>query len=258
MAIVTLLTDSGTHDHYVAAIKARILSVNPGVKIFDVSHSVASCDIAHGAFVLRSVFRDFPKRTTHLIGVNATGNRGDGYLAVQLEDHYFVGCDNGIFGLISARPFQGIVELNTVNAVASSFPERDILAPAAARLASGIALADLGVARTEIRRLTDRSARTTRRQISGHVIRVDHFGNLITNIEKEAFDTLSAGKGYTLQLGTEKLRKINSAYNQVEPGDCFALFNSLGWLEIGVNKGNASELLGLQYDSPVIITFDEP
>ncbi len=257
MAIVTLLTDSGNDDHYVAGIKARILSVNPGVKIFDISHSISSCDIAHGAFVLRSVFREFPRRTTHLIGVNATGNRGDGYVGIQLEDHFFVGCDNGFFGLISNKPFQGIVELNTVNPVNTSFPERDILAAAAARLASGQALSDLGVAKAEVKRLTDRSARTTRKQIAGHVIRVDHFGNLITNIEREAFETLSAGKGYTLQVGGEKFRKIHTHYNQVEPGDCFAIFNSLGVLEIGVFKGHASELLGLQYDSPVIITFDE-
>ncbi|HWA32682.1 MAG TPA: SAM-dependent chlorinase/fluorinase, partial [Cyclobacteriaceae bacterium] len=84
MAIVTLLTDSGESDFYVAAIKAKILSTNPGLTIVDISHQIGSCDIAHAAFVLRSVFRDFPKNSVHLIGVDATGNRNDVPVAVQL------------------------------------------------------------------------------------------------------------------------------------------------------------------------------
>src|ERR1700704_6075120 len=126
MAIVTLLTDSGESDHYVAAIKARILTVNPGIKIVDISHKIAPCDIAHAAFVLKSVFRDFPNGTIHLVGVDTTGNRGDRFIALQLEDHYFVGVDNGLLGLISDKPHQNIAELNTIVPVASTFPERDI------------------------------------------------------------------------------------------------------------------------------------
>ena len=103
MAIVTLLTDSGESDFYVAAIKAKILGTNPGLTIVDISHQIASCDIAHAAFVLRSVFRDFPKGTVHLVGVDAGGGRTDTMVAVQLEDHFFIGADNGIFGLISDK-----------------------------------------------------------------------------------------------------------------------------------------------------------
>ncbi|MCU0367374.1 MAG: SAM-dependent chlorinase/fluorinase, partial [Cyclobacteriaceae bacterium] len=95
MAIVTLLTDSGESDHYVAAIKAKILGVNPGLTLIDISHKIASCDIAHGAFMLKSVFRDFPKNSVHLIGVDATGNKENQFIAVQLEDHFFVTNDNG-------------------------------------------------------------------------------------------------------------------------------------------------------------------
>lgn len=257
MAIVTLLTDSGERDHYVAAIKAKILSVNPGLNIVDISHKIAPCDIAHGAFVLKSVFRDFPKGTVHLVGVDATGNRGDVPIAIQLEDHFFVGVDNGLFGLISQKPEQALVELNKVNPIATTFPEKDIFAPAAARLASGVAISGLGVALPLFKKMTDRHVKATRKQISGHVIRVDNFGNLITNIPKDAFDTLSKGKNYTVQFGSEKLRRIHTNYHQTEQGECFLLFNSLGLLEIGIYKGNACELLGLSYDSPVSITFDE-
>ena len=257
MAIVTLLTDSGKSDHYAGAIKAAILKVNPGINIVDISHQVEACDVAHGAFLLKSVFRDFPKGTVHLVGVDAVGNPGDAYIALQLEDHYFVGVDNGLFGLISTKPHQQLATLNTINTVESTFPEKDILAPASAKLASGVAITSLGKPRTTFKKRIDRHVKATRKQISGHVVRVDHYGNLVTNIPKNDFDVLSKGKNFTIQVGGEKFRRIHSNYNNTEQGDCFVIFNSLGLLEIGIYKGNATELLGLTYDSPISITFDE-
>ena len=258
MPIVTLLTDSGETDFYVAAIKAKILSINPGIRIEDISHKISACDIAHGAFVLNAVFRDFPKNSVHLVSVDAAGNKGDGFIALQLEDHYFVGTDNGLLGLISDKPHQRLVELNTLSPIDSTFPEKDILAPVAAKLASGVSLSDLGKPMNTFKKLNNRHVRATRKSILGHVIRVDNFGNLITNIPKDTFDTLSKDKSYTVHFGGEKLRKIHTNYHQAEQGDCFTFFNSLGFLEIGIYKGNASELLGLTYDSPINIMFDEP
>ncbi len=257
MAIVTLLTDSGESDFYVAAIKAKILSTNPGITIVDISHQIVPCDVAHAAFVLRSVFRDFPKGTVHMVGVDAVGNRGDVPVAVQLEDHFFVGPDNGFFGLISDNSPQMDVELNKVNPVQTTFPEKDIFAPVVARLASGVNISTLGTQLAQFRKMTDRYVKATKKGISGHVIRVDHAGNLITNIPKDAFDILSKGKNYVVQFAGEKFRKIQSNYNQTEQGDCFVMFNSLNLLEIGIYKGNASLLLGLTYDSPVSILFED-
>ncbi|HEU5291336.1 MAG TPA: SAM-dependent chlorinase/fluorinase [Cyclobacteriaceae bacterium] len=257
MAIVTLLTDSGESDHYVAAIKAKILSTNSGIKIVDISHQIQPCDIAHAAFVLRSVFREFPKGTTHLVGIHTTGQRDDALIALQLEDHFFVGADNGLFGLISEKPHQNLVELNAINPIQSTFPEKEILAPIAAKLVSGIALADLGKLIPSFKKMIDRQVKATRKQIAGHVIRVDNFGNLITNIPKEAFEVLSKEKTFTVQFGGEKFKRIHTQYNQADEGECFLLFNSLGFLEIGIYKGRASELLGLAYGSMVNIIFDE-
>jgi S-adenosylmethionine hydrolase len=257
MAIVTLLTDSGEIDHYVAAIKAKILSINPGLNLIDLSHKILPCDIAHGAFVLKSVFHDFPKGTVHLVGVNANGGKGEQPIAIQLEDHYFVGTDNGLLGLISDKNHQLAVSLNSINPIQTTFPEKDILAPAAARLASGVAISTIGKPLTDFKRMLNRQVKATRRIIAGHVMRVDNYGNLITNILKQDFDVLSKGKNYTIQFGGEKTRRIQTDYHQVDQGDCFVLFNSLGLLEIGINKGNGSELLGLQYDSPINITFEE-
>jgi S-adenosyl-L-methionine hydrolase (adenosine-forming) len=257
MPIVTLLTDSGESDHYVASIKAKIISINPGVRIVDISHSIASCDIGHAAYVLRSVFREFPKGTVHLVGVDAVGNRGDAYIAAQLEDHFFVTTDNGMLGLITEKSHQYLAQLNTVSALTTTFPERDIFAPAAAKLASGVSLTDLGKPLPSFKRMIDRQVKATKKQITGQVIRVDGAGNLITNIPREAFEILSKDKAFTIQFGGEKFRRIHTQYHQAEQGECFILFNSLGLLEIGINKGNASELLGLTYDSMVNILFEE-
>ncbi|MBX7124768.1 MAG: SAM-dependent chlorinase/fluorinase [Cyclobacteriaceae bacterium] len=257
MPIVTLLTDSGQRDHYVAAIRAKIFSVNPGLRVVDITHQIVTCDIGHAAYVLRSVFRDFPKGTVHLTGVDAVGNRGGGFLAMQLEDHFFVGADNGVLSLISEKPPQQVVELNTIAPVVSTFPEKEILAPAAAKLASGVALTDLGRPMTNWVRMTDRQVKATKKNILGHVIRVDHYGNLITNIQKDVFDLLSKGKVYTIQFGGEKLKRILANYNMTDQGECFVLFNSQGLLEVGIYKGNAAELLGLSVDSPVNVIFEE-
>ncbi len=225
MAIVTLLTDSGESDHYVAAIKAKILSVNPGLTLVDITHQVAPCDIAHGAFVLKSVFRDFPAGTVHLTGVDSAGNKDDAYIALQLEDHFFVGVDNGMLGLISDKNHQQVVQLNSINPIRTTFPEKDIFAPTAAKLASGVAITTLGKPLSTFKKMTDRHVKANKRIIAGNVI--------------------------------EKFRRIHKNYFEAEPGDCVLIFNSLGLLEIGMYKGHASELLGLKHDSPVNITFDE-
>ena len=257
MAIVTLLTDSGDSDHYVAAIKARVISINPGIRVEDISHQIKPSDIAHAAFVLRAIFRDFPPGTVHLVGVDSTGNRDDGYIALQLEDHYFVGCDNGLFGLISDQPHQQLVELNANNSMPPTFPERDIFARAACELASGVPIANLGKVKPTFRKMIDRQVKATRKQIAGTIIRVDGMGNLITNISRDTFELLSKNKVFTLQFGGEKFRRIHTQYNQAEQGECFIVFNSLGLLEIGIFRGNASELLGLDYDSVVNIAFED-
>lgn len=256
MAIVTLLTDSGERDHYVASIRAKILSVNPDLRIEDISHRIDEGDISRAAFVLRSVFRDFPKGTVHLIGVDAVAASEEGYIAAALEDHFFVGPDNGIFTLLSDKPVTNPVSLNTPVTIRSTFPERDILAPAAAKLAGGVALADLGRLLPGPRRLTQRLLKVTPQSILGYVLHIDGQGNLITNISREAFDQVCAGRSFSIRFGRERADRIQTYYHQSEPGDCFALFNSLNLLEVGIYRGNGSRLLGLGPDSPVNILFE--
>lgn len=257
MAIITFLSDFGESDHYVAAVKAKILSINPGVPVIDICHTIKTCDIAHAAYVLKAVYRDFPKGSVHLVAVNTSGQAGDKYIAIELDGYYFIGTDNGLFGLISDHEARFKVDINSITPIKTTFPAKQVFAPAAAKLASGHSLQDLGRPLQEYKRMLPRHLKANKKQIVGNVIRVDHYGNLITNIDKTTFDILSREKSFNISFGRESSRRIHESMNNADAGDIFAVFNDQGYLELGINQGIASELLGLEYDSPVIINFEE-
>jgi S-adenosylmethionine hydrolase len=179
MAIITFISDFGMSDHYVSAVKAKILSINPGLRIIDISHNIEPFNIAHAAYVLKSVYKDFPKGTIHLIAVNSHGERNNRYLTTKIEDHIFVGPDNGIFNLICDQEPSMIAELFNNDIEHTSFPAKNILAKAAAMLASGSGMNDVGAYTKDYVRKVDRKFRAIKKQISGNVIKVDHYGNLI-------------------------------------------------------------------------------
>lgn len=256
MPVITLTTDFGEVDYYSGAVKAAILSVNPQQTIVDISHKIEQFDLAHGAFVARSVFRDFPEGSIHIVAVDSHGNHGNAYLGVSLNQHYFLLTDHGILGLISDDIPDLVVRLNQ-DKDHSIFPAKEIMAPAAAQLANGTALEQLGTPTDDYKRMIGRHLRANKQQILGHVVRVNHYGNLISNISREVFCELSKGKRYQIIIGRESFRRIHDTINETGSGDCFLIFNSLGLLEIGINKGNASELLGLRFDSPVKIILEE-
>lgn len=253
MALITFMSDFGHRDHYVAAVKAKVLAVNHNVKVIDINHEIEPYNIAHAAFVCNAVFRDFPKGTVHVLAVNSLGKRGDKHLAVKLEDHYFVGTDNGLFSLISREKPTAIVELMGEN---SSFPERDIFAKSAVFLANEKSIYDLGPQVPEVKRMLNRELRITQHQIAGNVVHIDYYGNVITNIEKDVFETVAGDRQYQVQFVREVINRIGKGYNTIDEGDCAVFFNSNGLLEIAINKGNASELLGLRYDDQIVIDFD--
>ncbi len=256
MPIITFLSDFGESDHYVAAVKASILASNPDAKIIDISHQIAPCDLAHGAYVLKSVYRDFPEGTIHLIAINSIGQKGDKYIAIILDGHYLFSADNGLLGLISDREAEDVVNINPQNA-ASSFPAKTHFAPKAADLSKGLLLNSLGSPLESFKKMLPRHLKANKSLISGHVIRVDHYGNLITNIDLRTFQILSEKKSFNITFGRENTRRVNENMYSVEAGDIFVIFNNSEFLEIGINQGHAAELLGLGYDSPVMINFDQ-
>lgn len=259
MALVTLMSDFGTEDHYVAAVKAALLQANPSINIIDISHQIQPADIGHAGYVLKSVYRDFPPNTVHLCSIDNTSKIPSALIALKLDEQYFVGYNSGLFSLISENKPLAIIELNKLNNTSSTFIAKDILAPVAAALASGKDIHEMGSKLPELYSLFPRQLKVTKREIAGNVIRIDHYGNLITNISKSAFETIMkiiGSKPYEVCYGKQKTRKIHSNFHEVESGDCFILFNSNDLLQIGINKGNAAELLGLKHDYPVIINFE--
>lgn len=256
MAIITLLTDFGEKDHYVAAVKGTILSENPAAHIIDISHHVPLSDIAACALTARGAYRSFPNGTVHVIGVQKqVHNQQERMIAAKVDKHYFVLPDNGLLSLIIDKEPEEVIELE-VEEKQRAFVCRDVLAVTGARLSSGVPMKDLGKPAGELDRLVNRAMRATIKQIAGHVMKVDHYGNLITNIEKEAFDIITQKVAdFTIIFGRERFGRIHNGYNAVEAGEIFVIFNSQGLLEIGINQGNAEQLLGLSNDSPVLINF---
>lgn len=256
MAIITFTSDFGMRDHYVAAVKAKIFNYNSNIQVIDITHNVEHFNIAHGAFVVNSVFRDFPKGTVHLVSVNSLGNADDKFICLRLEEHFFVGSNNGLFSLLSDKtPI--IVELLHDKQPINTFPEKNILAFAAVSLASGKNIYDLGPTLTldNLTKMLNRKLKQTKNLIDGNVVHIDAYGNAITNISKKIFDEVRADRAYAIIFGRQEILNLQLLYNEVDNGDCAIIFNDNGMMEIAINSGNASQLLGLEYDSLVSVNF---
>lgn len=255
MSLITFLSDFGTTDHYVAAVKASIVSQRPDQIIVDLSHDIRPFDIAHAAHVLSNVYRDFPENTVHLVAVDAMKQKSSP-IALELDDHFFVGFDSGLFSLLSHKK---PTTISVLHSNGSSFPAKDVLASAALALARGEKIEQIGESADSMVELFQRQLKMTKREIAGNVVAVDHYGNLITNIQKSEFEKIleinGQGTKYSIRLGRELFDQIHGYYTDVESGDCFIIFNSTGTLQIGINKGDASELLGLRIDAPIVIEF---
>ncbi len=256
MAIVTFISDFGTRDHYVAAVKAKIFNYNANIQVIDITHNIDHYNVAHGAFVLNSVFRDFPKGTVHLVAINSLSDSSDKFVAIRMEDHFFVGTDNGIFTLLSDKPAAAVELLFDKNAN-QNFPEKNIFAFAAVSLASGKNLYDLGpmLQLNSLKKMVNRKLKVMKNTIDGNVAHIDNYGNVITNITKKVFEEVKQDRSVVIAFGREEFDNMQTIYHQAESGDCVIVFNDLGLLEIAIKNGNASQLLGLQYDSPVKVTF---
>ncbi len=253
------MSDFGHRDHYVAAVKAKILSFSHNLKIVDITHQIEPFNVMHGAYVLRSVFRDFPKGTVHLISVNTPTGKDDRLLAMKLEDHFFVGSDNGIFSLLSDK-ISVVVELKkdiTNNNFHPPFPEKTTLAAAAATLANEGSIYNLGPQTTDMKTMLNRQPRTSKDQIFGCVIHIDHYGNLITNISKELFYELRDNRNFKIEFSRDYLDVIAESYGDADSsgGDVIAIFNSSGLLEIAMRHGIATQMLGMYFESPIHISF---
>ena len=260
MGIITLTTDLGHKDFYQAALKGSLLTLYPSVRIVDISHDVTPFDLQQAAFIIKNAYKYFPKKTVHLIGIDSVYNGNTRYLALKYDGYYFIGADTGLFSLICERQPEEIVELSIIQDLKFlHFPLTDIFAKAACHLAKGGRLTEIGEPTSELvqRRVFEPIVEAD--SIRGSVIYVDSFQNVITNIDKELFTKVQRERPFVLYFRrNETINQLSWHYNEVPEGEKLCLFGISNNLEIAINKGNASGLLGLNTDDIVRIEFTNP
>ncbi len=258
MSIITLTTDWGYKDFYLGAVKGSILSRLPEVTLVDISHDVDTHDIIQASLILKNAFHHFPKGSVHIIGVASQKEREASHLAVRYKDHYFIGADNGIFALVMDDDPQMIVEIGN-DKVESPFPVLDVFVEVACKLASGASLNELGPIKTSFWERVMLRPSFENNTLRGNVIYIDKFGNLITNIKKEMFETAGKGRAFTLysKKSEYELSGLSSSYSNAEDGQIIVLINTQGLLEIAISKGLADKLLGLRFNDAILIEFQD-
>lgn len=259
--IITLTTDFGQRDAYVAAMKGVILGINPSVQLVDVSHDIAAQDVMEGAFVLRGAVEHFPPGTIHVAVVDPGVGTARRPVALRRGYQYFVGPDNGLFALLLDRadPDEAVVldrpDAWRTPAPSATFHGRDVFAPVAAHLSTGRPLSDLGSPLDRLTPLHWALPIADEQGLQGWVVHLDHFGNCITNIPRADFDARRAGRRVKCIARGAVLDTLAETYADVEAGEPLLLFNSDGFLEIAVNAGNAAELLGIRKGDTVHVVF---
>jgi S-adenosylmethionine hydrolase len=247
--IIALLTDFGTRDHYAGTMKGVALSICPDATLVDISHDVPPHDVLAGALELAAAYRYFPAGTIFLVVVDPGVGSPRRGIAADTGEFRFVAPDNGVLtAVLDETPAKRIVELSERKyarpTVSRTFEGRDRFAPAAAWLAKGIDLAALGRAAKTIQRLDLPRPLATDGALAGEVVRVDRFGNLITNIDRPAFERL-AGGAIEIHVGTVQVSQVVTTYADAPADQVCALFGSTDHLEIAANGSSAAERLGV-------------
>jgi len=259
MAVITLTT-GWSDDFYVAAVKGILLSAIPSVQVVDMSHSAPAFNsgISYSAYMVRHSFAFFPKGTVHLISIASEYSDSAPFVAAYYRGHYFVGTDNGVFGLLFDTMPDAMVRIEKFNDdIAPNYPAISVFAPAAAHLTNGGDISELGNPYVEYQRRGAMLATMDESQITGTVIHINAFGNVITNITRDDF--IKIGKGRTFEILVQNTRRkiirINKYFHETSHGELLAVFNVSGYLEIAQNKGKIAEILQLNLESNIIIKF---
>ncbi|MBN2563712.1 MAG: SAM-dependent chlorinase/fluorinase [Phycisphaerae bacterium] len=251
MRIITLTTDFGEADHYIACMKGVILQHAPTVHIVDVTHVIQPHDVVHGAFVLRQIFDHFPEGTIHIAVVDPGVGTARRLLAVRYEDQIVLAPDNGLVSLIH-RDF-AMDELRAIEntrlfrqEISATFHGRDVLAPLAGHLAEGLALENVGpvIDQLEILNL-ERPMPLPDGGMEGQVLYVDRFGNMVSNISHVDLDVVAPAntRALNVHVGPLRVGPLKTTYADVAPGEIVAIIGSTGMLEIAINQGNAAAQL---------------
>ena len=257
-SLITLTTDFGTRDGYVAQMKGVILSINPEARLIDVTHDIESFDLIGAALVLKGLSEYFAPGATHVAVVDpGVGGERRG-IVMRLDDRFFVGPDNGLFSQVFERSASREVrEIGNSNLLLPelhpTFHGRDVFAPVAAHLSLGVDFHSVGPVVEDPVMLSLPKPAQSGTGIEGEVIYIDRFGNLTTNIEAG----MLSRRVDSVQIAGRKIKGIKRFFSEVPPGYPVALINSFGFLELAVNLGNASLDLSVQKGSRVTVTWSD-
>ncbi|MBC7749240.1 MAG: SAM-dependent chlorinase/fluorinase, partial [Methylotenera sp.] len=264
MSIITLTTDYGLKDHFVGALKGKILSEYSEAKIIDISHDIDPFNTVEASYTISASYVSFPKGTVHLIGVDMESNKENQHIVMQWNDHYFIAADNGILSMLSQKIVpQKMVAINIHDRLLSEAVDLDVFVKVACHLAKGGLMNVIGKEINSIKQVTDLQAvlAADGNSLKGHVIYIDHFGNVVTNISKKYFIEVAKGRPYEIVLKTKNIKTILPNYSAIASSDKYpiksyegeklAIFNEAGFLEIAIFRsnpskvGSANSLLGL-------------
>ncbi|RKU20172.1 hypothetical protein C6500_09455 [Candidatus Poribacteria bacterium] len=262
--IITLTTDFGTSDAYVGIMKGVILGINPSVQIVDLTHAIPPQDIYEAAFSIYAAHSYFPKATIHVIVVDPGVGSDRQAIVSRTDSAFFVCPDNGVLSYLlheaeneGRHTIDAVVIQNSayyLPEVSNTFHGRDIFAPVAAHLSLGVPLEKIGPPIRNFVQLPIPKIDISGDTLIGQIIKIDRFGNLITNISKGAFEAfLNDDAGYEIRVGNTNLNRLNCAYAAAEIGEPLAIMGSSTLLEIAVNGGNAEKQLGLKRGVPAVI-----
>ena len=261
--IVTLTTDFGLNDHFIGAMKGVILSIEPDAHIVDICHAVQAFDVLDGALSISQAYSYFPSGAVHVVVVDPGVGTARRPIVVTSERHHFVAPDNGVLSLIYQREERLSVRHVTgehyfLQPVSQTFHARDIFAPVAAYLAKGVDPAKFGEEVSDFVRFSAPKPKAVNETtLRGVVLKVDRFGNLITNIAPPDAPMLFGANpsGFKIVVGSREITEIKDAYAQGAPGEVFGILGSMGYLEIAANRGAAVQIVGVGKGADVNIVL---
>ena len=258
MSVITLTTDLGLKDFYVASIKGSIFSELPEAVIIDVTHEIPAFNISVAAFCLRSCYEDFPEGSIHIIGVSPEANEFVKHVVIKHKGHYFIGADNGIFSLLFEDKIEEVFEINIIpDEDRRTFPTKDVFVKVACHIGRGGTLEIIGTRLEALTVKTNFAPVIEEDTIKGMAIYVDSYGNITTNITKQLFQIVGKNREFAIvfRRSDYNISKIYFNYSDVPEGEKIALFSNRSHLEIAINKGNASKLFGIKLSDTIRIEF---
>ncbi|HKI25871.1 MAG TPA: SAM-dependent chlorinase/fluorinase [Candidatus Sulfotelmatobacter sp.] len=262
--IITLTTDFGLNDHFVGAMKGVMLEIVPDAEIVDISHAVQAYDVLDGALAIAQSYSYFPTATVHMVVVDPGVGTTRRPIIASSDGFHFVAPDNGVLSMVYAREERIRVRHITADhyfrqPVSQTFHARDVFAPVAAYLAKLVDSHKFGDEIEDyVRFAAPKPKPAGENRIRGVVLKVDRFGNLITNVTPEDVPALFAGKAaFKIVVGSKEITDLHSAYAEGEPGEIFGILGSMGYLEIAANRGAAAQITGAGKGSEVSIILGE-